>query len=803
MSQQHSLQKIAIKMLKDNISIEKVAEYTGLSKEEVERLKLSLTRSDDPKTLDNNKIVSTIAGDQELHQQYISEDENIGRAISGYMVEELIAKGGMGSVYRAQNKLGDEVAIKFIKGKILDKDRKRFERECKHQIKVNHENVAKVIEFTFFNDQPAIIMEYVRGETLRSLINREKKLHIARVIKLSIPICEAIAAIHEKGIVHRDIKPKNILLSETGPKLCDFGLAKTNTDTTLTEPGRYPGTLGYIPLECLQGEKLDQRYDIFSFGVVLFEMLIGEKPIKSENLLNYIANSLSKEITIPDKSRENLIEEMETILLKCLEKNPDNRYQNIKSLKKDLQILDYLFDAFLESDNEISISLCSKAIRISNKFAITYSSRAFFYARMNKQKEAIEDYTKAIELQPKKSITYQLRGLAYSLLQQKEKALLDYNKAIELNEVNSKIYYHRGNTFNALEQIEKAIADFTKAIEINPQFLEAYYMRGITSIVLGELDKAIDDLNKTIELNSEYSKAYYSRGIVYKAQQKYTKAIHDFSKAIELNSEYSEAYYSRGEVYKQTEKYEKAINDYSKTIDLDPKYFKAYDSRGLLYMVLQKLNPAISDLNKAIELNPQHLESYVHRGLTYGNLKQYKNALSDFSKVLEVNPSNVNAYVGCGFVYNDMKEYEKAIDNLTKAIELDNSDPDSYNQRGVAYSHQEKYGNAIEDFTKAIAIDPNDPDHWIKRGIIYSTQKNYDKAISDLNKCIKIDSKNAFAYFSLSRAHSQKGNTSVSINYLKKAIDLDFDNWDLLETDKDLSNIRHLPEYKSIIGSCQ
>jgi len=279
-----------------------------------------------------------------------------GKTVSQYRILEKIGTGGMGEVYKAYDtKLQRFVALKFLPQTLLTNTEalERFLREARTASNLNHPNICTIHDIKEFETQPFIVMEFLEGCTLRTRLN-DGPVPPTEAVDLAIQVAEALTAAHELHIVHRDIKPSNIYLSKgSRVKLLDFGLAKHYgredaqqlaadaptqfaVDYDLTEPGRVPGTVAYMSPEQVRGQPVDARSDLFSFGVVLYEMLSGRQPFASKSLglvFNSILTAQAAPLTecVPD-----LQPQLERIVAKLLEKDPAARYQNAGELRSDL-----------------------------------------------------------------------------------------------------------------------------------------------------------------------------------------------------------------------------------------------------------------------------------------------------------------------------------------------------------------------------------------------------------------------------------------------------------------------------------
>ncbi len=265
----------------------------------------------------------------------------IGETILHYKILEKLGEGGMGEVFKAQDtKLDRFVALKFLPSQLTasEDNKARFIQEAKAASAMNHPNVCTIHSIEEYNNQLFIVMEYVDGKTLK---DKKDSLSEKQILEIGIQTAEGLAAAHEKGIVHRDIKPENIMVRKDGiVQIMDFGLAKLYSSgnvSRLTKAGTTMGTMGYMSPEQVQGLDVDHRTDIFSLGVVLYEMLAGESPFKGIHETAIMYEIVNVEAPPLTTIKENIPPELDEIVLECLEKDKDERYQSAKELAKDLR----------------------------------------------------------------------------------------------------------------------------------------------------------------------------------------------------------------------------------------------------------------------------------------------------------------------------------------------------------------------------------------------------------------------------------------------------------------------------------
>ncbi|HEX6863364.1 MAG TPA: serine/threonine-protein kinase, partial [Thermoanaerobaculia bacterium] len=268
-------------------------------------------------------------------------------ALMGQRFEILavLGAGGMGVVYKARDReLDDLVALKMLKKELLGDpgNLDRLKAEIKLARKITHPNVLRTHDFGEIGGMPYISMEYVRGVTLRYLLDQTHRLPYSAGLRLAKQLCAGLGAAHAQGVLHRDIKPENLILEPTGnAKLMDFGIARPikRMEAGQTEAGFIVGTPLYLSPEQLEGQEVDVRADIYSTGVVLYEIFSGELPFNAPTAVEIMLKHLREPAPSPRTHWPEMPPKLEAIILRCLEKNPEARYRNVDELQRDLETL--------------------------------------------------------------------------------------------------------------------------------------------------------------------------------------------------------------------------------------------------------------------------------------------------------------------------------------------------------------------------------------------------------------------------------------------------------------------------------
>src|SRR5215475_1119160 len=318
-----------------------------------------------------------------------SADALIGKLIGHYRIESLIGVGGMGKVYLARDeRLGRKAAVKLLPDSLTTDDTQlsRFKNEARAASALNHPNILTVYEIGAEGDVQFIATEFIEGVTLRAALG-SGRMSTQRALEIAVQVASALAAAHDAGVVHRDIKPENIMLRPDGyAKVLDFGIAKLTEQTPAsdhhrvettallqTRPGLVLGTAHYMSPEQARGQKVDARSDIWSLGVVLYEIVTGNPPFRGETPSDCIAAILTAEPAPLSSVSPDVPAKLESILQKALRKNSDDRYQTIKEMLGELRNLKTKFEA----ENSLSQT---KSIGDSNASEVKRPKRALLVA---------------------------------------------------------------------------------------------------------------------------------------------------------------------------------------------------------------------------------------------------------------------------------------------------------------------------------------------------------------------------------------------------------------------------------------
>jgi tetratricopeptide (TPR) repeat protein len=464
-----------------------------------------------------------------------------------YKVMSLIARGGMGAVYRARHlQLQVLRALKVLSfDSCSDPDsvkraRQRFLREAQTISSLSHPNIVSCHDFGEAADgTPYVVMDLLTGTTLAALIASGEPLETKRILSIMVQICNGLEHAHERGVLHRDVKPSNVMLvkDEDGretAKILDFGIAKwadeeESAKQRLTRTGEIIGSAYYISPEQAQGCPMDVRADIYSFGCLLYETLTGTVPFAGESSVDTIVMLLSQEPpALKLRSGGRLPGDLEKLVRRCLEKDPVDRYQNVAALRRDLE---RIRSGEPIEGPPLGRRVAKLAVRVRRASPVLVSGLAafvllsllFFVARWQ------EDPAARIR-------NCLARAVACHTAGKYRQAVVEAGQAIALDPQLAAAYLIRANSFDGLGQWQDALKDCTKAISLDPGNSGAYLKRAFASYKLERYEETLTDAGKAIELDPRLADAYYLRAQGYLSLQRFREAMCDSAKALELDS---------------------------------------------------------------------------------------------------------------------------------------------------------------------------------------------------------------------------------------------------------------------------
>jgi len=716
----------------------------------------------------------------------------IGKTISHYKILEKLGSGGMGEVYQGEDiKLKRRVALKFL-SPILIQDseaKQRFIQEAQAAATLNHPNICTIYEIDEADGSLFIAMELVKGQSLHERI-KSGQISIDEAIQIGAQICQGLQEAHKHGIVHRDIKSSNIMIAENGQvKIMDFGLARSLGQTHLTKEGTSLGTVAYMSFEQACGQEIDHRTDIWSLGVVMYEMITGKLPFPGEADQVMIYSILNKEPVSITGLKSDVPKELIWIINRTLEKNPDERYQNASEICNDLKKVKQSSESKKENANQFPrLKMWVDKMRWPRKIWFVLAalfigliflgvSRFLFRNQLSSPPKPIavisfenqtgdESYDYLRKAIPNLLITNLEQSPHFNvttwermddLLKQMGKEdveLIDRNMGFELCTMDGIETIVLGSFIKA----DDIFATDIKVLDVqSKQLLASASSRGngVGSI----LEKQIDELSKSISLSmglSEKTITATSTRILdvttksmeaYKhfltGQENYFKnyfndARQHLEKAIEIDTTFAVAYLYLAFTYDRLRNFDKTQPAYKKAKSHSPN---ATEKERLLIdatyagFVEQRWEERLQILQELTQKYPQEKQIHIHLAYAYKYDKKYDEAVQEFKIALRFHPQYAPAINGLALTYAEMREYEKAIEYLRQYTEISPGDATPFASLGEIFFLMGRLDEAITQYNEALAIKPDiDVYQWL--AYIYALQEDYPATITVLNQFI-------------------------------------------------------------------
>lgn len=701
----------------------------------------------------------------------------IGTSVSHYTILEKVGEGGMGVVYKAHDvKLDRTVAIKFLSSHLsASKESKtRFMQEARATAALNHPNILSVYEVDEQDHGMFFAMEYIDGMTLKNYITNLKSgtgIPVAQAIEWAAQIAEGLKAAHEKNIVHRDVKTENVMLTNDGKlKIMDFGIAKLVHNSGLTKTGTSMGTLSYVSPEQVRGETADHRSDIWSLGVVLYEMLTADLPFKSEHeagLLYLIAN---EDPPTPSLMDRKIPHQIDILAKKMLAKDKSMRYQSMSEVLRAFEETRSLLASAVPSHQTKAIAVLPFGNISPDKESDYFSDGLTEELIINLSRlKDIRVVPRTTSMQYKgtvkevKTIGREL-GTRYILAGSVRKFQDNLRIAVELVDIDADAQLwaetYKGklsDVFDIQEQVSKQIVD-ALMVKLTPK----------EQVVL----------TKRPTLNAQaFDCNLRARDSLYRfTKNSVQTAIELFRKAIEYDGRYADAYAGASEayahLYQQFDRnnawLEKALESGLKALMYDPSLSEAYSALGLVYLHKRSNDEALESSRKAIELNPSNHTAHWILGRTYVMTDKVGEAVNFFIKVIELNPDFYSAYGDLLLCYDRLGD--KA--NATKWLE------ESIRMYPRYLSHHPDDGRAHMFFAVSL----------VRAGLIGEAKQKAARAI-------ELSPNDPLMFYNAACFYANVGDKQLAIESLKTALSVGYGFYEWLKRDPDLDSLRDDPEF--------
>jgi serine/threonine protein kinase/tetratricopeptide (TPR) repeat protein len=770
-----------------------------------------------------------------------------------YEILEELGKGGMGEVYRVKDRtLEEEMALKIIKPEIaVHKGTiERFKNELKIARKIAHKHVCKMYDLNLEKETPYITMEYVKGENLKSFIRAKGRLTQEEAIGIAEQVCEGLTGAHELEVVHRDLKPQNIMIDEKGnAKVMDFGIARSIEAQGVTQSGMMIGTPDYMSPEQAEGEEADQRSDIYALGVILYEMVTGTVPFKGDTAFSVALKHKSALPSEPKKLNPEISDDLSRLILICMEKARERRHQTAEALLDDLRNIQEglpLGTEIRPRRRTYAVALVQKKLFIPALIGALVIVAAVVWHPWSRGKVG-----EKLPAEPSLSGIQRLAILPFANI--KSDPQTDYLGFALADQIIGDLAYAK----NVLVRPSSAVRPYQDQ-EVDIMTVGEHLK--VDFIVMGHYLKEGDDLRLNIELIDVHSNEMIWREPievryenVFELQDIVTKKVIAGLRAQFLQDEQRRIqtdvpqdplayeYYLRSISYPLTNDGDNlAIEMLKKSIELDPEYAPAYCQLGIRTKRLAQyglLDPeemlkAENYCLKALSLNEELLSALGNLAIFYTDTGRTEEAVGLIRRMLKINPNNANAHYSLGYIYRFAGMLNEATQEMEKALTLDPMNPGfrsiiityrfvgEYEKAfemsktfkesafilghtGFALLQQEKREKALEYFKRVIEMEPEGLMALWVTGIKATIEGRMEEGSKAAQKFEHYNVADAEAWFHFAESYGLLGDKIGCVRALKRAVDGGFFNYPFMLTDSFLDSVRDDPEFQRILETAK
>jgi serine/threonine protein kinase/tetratricopeptide (TPR) repeat protein len=672
-----------------------------------------------------------------------------------YQIIEELGKGGMGKVYKVfDKKIKEKIALKLIKPEIAsDKETiERFSNEIRLARKIGHRNVCRMFDIGEEEGVHFITMEYVAGEDLKTMIRMAAGLSIGAVLSIGKQICDGLAEAHCLGVVHRDLKPQNIMIDKGGnAKIMDFGIARSIREKGITGPSVLIGTPEYMSPEQAEAKEVDYRSDIYSLGIILYEMATGRVPFEGDTALSIAMKHKGEIPKNPKQLNPNIPEDLSSVILRCLEKDRANRYQTASEVRSEMEKIEkgiptaerVVPEKKAFTSKEITVTFGPKKVLLPVLgFAFLVIAAVVIWKILPKKEAApAASVKKSIavlpfeDLSPKKDHEYLCKGIAETLINAltsiedlwvpaRTSSFSFEGKKQDINEIGQKLgvdHLLEASVQVSGDQI-RITARLVNVTNGSNIWSETYDRKmenifaiqdDIAQAIVKALEvKLLGEKKQLLVKNyTDNLEAYnlYLQGRFFwnkRTAEDVKKAIDYFDQAVALDPNYALAYAGLADSYgllpfytsiPAKEAFSKANVAVMKALDIDENLAEAHAALGFIKMYYDwDWNAAETELKRAVQIKPGYPTAHHWYAEYLLAMGRHEEAIAEIQRARELDPLSlvINAMEAAIFVY--ARQPDKAIEQCRKTLELDPNFALAHDFMGFAYLEKGMREEAME-----------------------------------------------------------------------------------------------------------
>ncbi|MBN2409934.1 MAG: protein kinase [Candidatus Aminicenantes bacterium] len=753
----------------------------------------------------------------------------VGGTFAGrYQVTEELGKGGMGRVYKAfDTEIGEHVALKVLKPEIAADESivERFRNELKLARRISHRNICRMFDIGRTQDTTYIAMEFVSGEDLKTLLRRVGQLPVRRTVSVSLQVCEGLAEAHRLGVVHRDLKPQNIMIDRDGnARIMDFGIARSLKGKGVTEAGVVLGTPDYMSPEQLEGKEADQRSDIYALGAVLYEMVTGEPPFEGDTPLVVAAKHKTENPRDPREINPQVPEGLSRLILRCLEKDKEARYQSAEELIAGLAAIERAllktpgttaavtkaYPTGLKKRRPLIVATVSilalaavgyllverrgrgqraETSGVASTSAYTSSLAVLPFEDLSPQQDqailavGITDdlITKLSSIGQLKVISRQsvmrYRGESKDIREigrelgvenilegsiQREKDNIRVNVKLTRVADRSNLW---GETFDRKVESIFSVQDEISRAVVNALRIEL--VAGQDYMLVKRYTQDPDAYNSYLQGRVEWNKRT-GAGL--------RRSIELYREAIVRDPDFALAYAAIADAYSflgrmgfapPTDVFPQAKEAAEKALEIDDALAEGYVAAAFIkYNYDWNWMDAEIDFNWAIGLNPNYATAYQYYGSLLATVGRFDEAMTKFEKAQELDPNSLPIRASVASLHYYTRRHDEAIKIWREIKKIDGGVPWAPFNLGLAYLEKGELKKALREFEAAAGLSGGDNYGTLGKALVYAASGRRDKAEAELQTLLDRSKSSYVPHYSLAVISAALGDKEKAFEYL-------------------------------------
>jgi eukaryotic-like serine/threonine-protein kinase len=733
-----------------------------------------------------------------------------------YLIHDELGHGGMGRVFKALDRQVNEiVALKVLRPEIgLDEKMiERFRNELKLSRRIAHKNVCRIFDLGTCEGVTFIIMEYVDGDNLKSIIRMMGPLSAARALTLAGQVCDGMAEAHRLGIVHRDLKSSNIMVDRGGSaRVMDFGIARSVESKGLTDRGTMIGTPEYMAPEQIEGRDVDNRADIYSLGVILFEMMTGRVPFEGHTPLGVAMMHKTARPPDPRALNPQTPEALTAVIARCLEKEPPARFQKVEDLASEVHgIAEAIAGGGKPRPPAAAERSTPSGTQIMNSIAVL-------------------PFT---DLSPGKDQEYFCQGLAEEITTALTK-IRDLDVAAKSSTFSSKLkgldVRETGAQLGVAAVLEGSVRKDDHRLRVTAQLISVAtgyhlwsekYERAFEDVfaIQDEITLAIvdrlkvkllgDEKAELIKRHTDDPEAYnlYLMGRYFwnkRTSEGLKRGLEYFGEAIAKDPRYARAYTGVSDCYGLAAYYYmpprptlmKAREAAAKALELDPDLAEGHNSLAFVRHKLERnWAEAEREFLRAIELDPGYLWAHHWYALFLAAMGRHQESIAEIKRALEIDPTSAQVRMVYGMILYLARYYDRAVEELTRAVELEPQHVLANFYLGMAWLEKGETGKAALQVGKSVEMTGGAPFFVQGLGFIHATAGRAEEARAVLARIGEMAAKAYASPVFTSLIHFRLGEADLGFEWLDKAF-ADGDHWlEFIKVFPGFDGVRTDPRY--------